>query len=67
MLGMPIHEFAPAFATVPLMWTNEATGTSAHLTLVGGIASLHQHADGTLEAKSGWAVGEAKLPRHSAR
>lgn len=52
-----LDELPQAFSNVPVKWVHVGTGETAELRFFGGLATVHQNpVNGTLEARSGWAI-----------
>ncbi|KAA6385715.1 MAG: hypothetical protein EZS28_018757 [Streblomastix strix] len=59
--GIELNEIPGGLSKVPVIFEWIDTGEKQELEFYGGIAVTYQHADGGLEARSGWAVVE--LPK----
>jgi hypothetical protein len=55
-----LEDFPSGVSKAPVSVTWLDVGKSQDLLFYGGIVALHQHPDGALEARTGWAVVEVR-------
>jgi hypothetical protein len=57
--GIPPNDFPQGISRVPVKVTWEDAGLTQELLFHAGVFAIHQHPDGALEPRTGWAVAEA--------
>jgi hypothetical protein len=65
--GVNIEDFPPGLASAPVKMMWEDVGKFQDLTFYGGIFALHQHPDGALEPRTGWAVVDSSAVKREER
>jgi hypothetical protein len=62
-IGVDLRNFPPGLSSAPVFvqWSDVDMGQN--LTFYGGIFALHQHPDGALEPRTGWAVVDCGPPK----
>jgi hypothetical protein len=60
MAGVFLNDFPSGLSSAPVRVTWADVGKVQELTFCGGIFAIHQHADGALEPRTGWAVIKRK-------
>jgi hypothetical protein len=56
--GVQLDEFPPGLSSAPVTAVFSDAGISLKLPFYGGLFAIHQHPDGALEVRTGWAVVE---------
>jgi hypothetical protein len=56
--GMDLSEFPPGLSSAPVCVKRADVGMEQDVRFYGGVFAVHQHPDGALEARTGWAVVE---------
>jgi hypothetical protein len=58
--GVNLDSFPTGLASAPVHITWVDVGKEQDVRFYGGLFALHQHPDGAIEVRTGWAVAEPK-------